>query len=707
MHFPINKPMSAITLAILALSAQAQDVAPHVSATMQLAPVEVRGTAEVGYAAKRAATATKTDTPIMETPFSIQVVTQELLQDQQAYRLEDAIKNVSGIQSLPVPWSAAYETLQARGFTTEPFRDGTRILFLTLPLANADQVEVLKGPAAIQYGRVEPGGMVNVVTKKPLADAGYSLEQQLGSYGFSRTTADLTGPLNQDRTWLYRLNVESLDKKGFVDHTFDKRTFIAPSLTYRPTPATSFTLSYEHRDEKELGAVGVPAIGGRPATVPISSFYGEPGMNNHFVADALNLKGEHKLNDQWTVRGGIGAYRGDYKYANINGNTLTGTSLSRWGLSSDFDKRDTDDAFLDVQGKLDALGIQHTLLLGADYHQFHTDSNWYGNGAIPDIDINHPVYGTLDLAAFLHGVPDAWWIRTDKWHGIYFQDQMTVADKWHVLLGGRYDQTTMSSGFDSGSLAGAYAASTSKTEKQFSPKAGVSYQASPWLAVYGSYSQSFGGWANTGLTKAGGTLDPESAQQFEVGTKAELFDGKLSATVALYDLTKKNIVTADLANPGFSLAIGEARSRGIEFDVSGKLSNTLSLTASYAHNDVLITKSNNGDEGQHLANAPKHSGSVWLKYDATGAGLQGLSLGGGVFAASQVQGDNANTFQMPGYARVDAYAAYKFKVSGQRLTAQLNINNLTNKVYYPSAQGAAAVFPAEPRMLTASLKADF
>lgn len=682
---------------------------------MQLSPIEVRGTAEPGYTAKRAATATKTDTPIMETPFSIQVVTQELLQDQQAYRLEDAIKNVSGIQSLPVPWSAAYETLQARGFTTEPFRDGTRILFLTVPLANADQVEVLKGPAAIQYGRVEPGGMVNVVTKKPLADASYSLEQQLGSYSFSRTTADLTGPLNQDRTWLYRLNVENLDKKGFVDYTFDKRIFIAPSLTYRPTPATSITLSYEHRDEKELGGVGVPAVGSSPAPVPISSFYGEPGMNQHFMASALNLKGEHRFNDQWTVRGGIGAYRGDYKYANIQGYALTGSSLNRWGLSSNFDKRDTDDAFIDMQGKFEAWGMKHTVLIGTDYHRYTNTSNWYGYGFVPDIDINNPVYGALDTSAFQNGTPDSFYLRKDKWNGIYFQDQATIADKWHFLLGGRYDKTQMYSGYDdifgsagaAASLATAAAAGKSKTEKQFSPKAGVSFQAYPWLAVYGSYSQSFGGSANTGLTKAGDTLDPESAQQFEVGTKAEFFDGKLSATVALYDLTKKNIVTADIDNPGFSLAIGEARSRGIEFDVSGKISAALSLTASYAHIDVLITKSNNGDEGKHLANAPKHSGSVWLKYDAASAGLQGLSLGGGVFAASQVQGDNANTFQMAGYARVDAYAAYKFRVSGQRLTAQLNINNMANRVYYPSAQGAMAVIPAEPRMLTASLKADF
>lgn len=184
--------------------ALAEELAPAESAT-QLELMQIHASAsEIGYAASYASTATKTDTPIIDTPFSIQVVSEEVMQVQQAYRLEDVVKNVSSMLSLTSPYSAAYETLQSRGFPSEPFRDGQRIMFLTVPLANAERVEVLKGSDAIQYGRVEPGGIVNVVTKKPSATPYYTIEQQFGSCGLARTTADFTGTINEDKTLMYR-----------------------------------------------------------------------------------------------------------------------------------------------------------------------------------------------------------------------------------------------------------------------------------------------------------------------------------------------------------------------------------------------------------------------------------------------------------------------------------------------------------------------
>ncbi|HPX88446.1 MAG TPA: TonB-dependent siderophore receptor [Methylophilaceae bacterium] len=703
----------ALSLLTLALNqvvyAEDATAQPEKDTVTELTPIQIRASQDVeAYTSPNASTALKTDTPVMETPFSIQVVPQQVLQDQQAYRLEDVVKNVSGMLSLPSPYSAAYETLQSRGFTSEPFRDGQRIMFLTVPLANAERVEILKGSAAIQYGRVEPGGMVNVVTKKPSATPHYEIQQQVGTDSFYRTTADLTGPINEDKTLMYRLNAEYLNTDSFVDYAFDKRTFIAPSLTWQPAVGTKVTLAYEHRNEKEQAATGVPVIGKRPSSVSIRKFYGEPNLQNHFKADVLNLSGEHQFNDQWTIRGGIGAYRGNYKYANVVNSSLAAdnVTLSRWGLGSDYDHRNTEDAYIDVQGKFDTAGIKHTVLVGTDYHRFRNYANW-ADWALPDININNPVYGLVSKAAIDASPVTAWWNRTDKWNGIYFQDQLTIANDWHLLLGGRYDRTDMSNGFAGTSMADAKAATITKHEKEFSPKVGLTYKATDWLSVYGSYTEAFGGWANTGLTATGKMLDPESSKQYEVGGKTELFDGKLMASVALYELTKQNLATADLANPGFSLSIGEAKSKGIEFDVSGKISNNLSIIANAAFNDVTLTKDNNGNQGNRLANTPHSSGGVWLKYAFSDDVLQGLSVGGGVFAASSSQGDNANSFKLPGYVRLDTYAAYKMKLGEHQVTAQINVNNLLDKTYYPTAQGPAQAFAAEPLKATASLKFEY
>lgn len=359
--------------------------------TTQMEPIQILAKSVDEYAVSNASTAMKTDTPIIDTPFSIQVVSEDVMQDQQAYRLEDVIKNVSNTQSLPSIYSSAYENIQSRGFKSEPFRDGKRIMWLTLPIANAERVEALKGSAAIQYGRVEPGGMINVISKKPSATPYYAIEQQVGSNSFYRTTADLTGPINEANTLMYRINAEYLNTDSFVDEVFDKRTYFAPSLTWQPSTGTSLTFAYEYRRENELGSVGIPAIGDRPASLPRSRFLSEPDLNNKFTATVFSLTGEHAMNDQWTMRGGLASYRGNYKYASFVFNDLDsdGATLHRYGLSSDYDHRNTQDANIDLEGKFDTASIKHAVLIGTDYHRYRNYSNWADWNDVP-IDILTP-----------------------------------------------------------------------------------------------------------------------------------------------------------------------------------------------------------------------------------------------------------------------------------------------------------------------------
>ena len=686
----------------------------HSEEATELEPMRVSAPATVadeGYNVTVSSTATKTDTPIMETPFSIQVVPQEVIQDQQAYTLDQALRNVSNLRVLESPYSGIYSNIQSRGFNAELFRDGVRIKFLTTPMANVERVEVLKGPAAIEFGRVEPGGMVNVITKKPLDTAHYSVEQQFGSWDLSRTTVDFTGPLDEGKTLLYRMNGEYTDQNTFVDHTFGRREFYAPTLSWRPTDKTNITLSYEYRNEHEQGPTGIPILSNnRPANVKDSSFYGQPGLQNHFNVDAFNLTGEQKINENWTLRGAAGKWRGKYHYQNVvNSQMSDDVTLERWGLGSDYDHRDTNSYNLDLEGKFNTLGVQHTMLLGTDYFKFQQNANW-ADWAVPAISIYHPDFNLTSKSELLSQPVTSWYRTNQSWHGYYLQDQMTIAERWHLLLGGRYDNTDMSSGYSGVSMADAKAMEETKREHKFSPRVGLTYQVNSWLNVYGSYTEAFGGFADTTRTKDGNMVKPQSSDQYEAGAKTEFFDGRLSATMAVYQLTKKHISTPDPSDPLYVLDIGEAQSKGVEFDVSGKLNANLSAIASYAYNDTEITQSNiAGEQGNRFPNAPRNSGSLWLKYDFLEDMLSGLSLGGGVFAAGSVEGDTANSFKLPGYARLDAFAAYKYKIGQRQITAQLNVNNLLDKTYYNAGENLSrgAVFVAQPMNVIGSIRLDF
>ncbi len=258
------------------------------------------------YSVPNASTATKTDTPIMETPVSIQVVPQQVIQDQQAIRLDDITKNVSGVQR-DFSFGNGYEGFTIRGFSTNNtvYRNGFRLFASIAETAHLDRVEVLKGPAAVLYGRIEPGGLVNLVTKRPSPESYYSLQQQFGSFDLYRTTADATGPITEDRSLLYRLNLAYLNSGSFRDFVFNDRIFLAPGLTWRPTPDDEFNLSVEYDNEDNYDDAGIPALGNRPAPLPSSRNLGEPDDEYNVESVLVDLNGTHRFNTDWKVRGGV------------------------------------------------------------------------------------------------------------------------------------------------------------------------------------------------------------------------------------------------------------------------------------------------------------------------------------------------------------------------------------------------------------------
>jgi len=693
----------------------------------QMEPMQIRAsTGEKDYVIPNASTGTKTDTPIMETPLSIQVIPQQVLKDQNITTLDQALRNVSGVKSDKF---ASQEVITLRGFTTSAvFRNGFRLddtLGAAISnLSNVDSIEVLKGPAAILYGRVEPGGAVNIVTKQPKATPEYSIEQQVGSWNHFLTNLDVTGPVNEDKTILYRFNanydVADSWRSGPTsnDRLFDRKLFIAPTLQWKISPQTQVTL------EGEYNHYSVPYdIGQMNPFDSVNNRYVSLPRNQSLLAAPtdidttfLGLNWSHQFNDEWGIKQQLIHSTNRYnlpKWLTFNfagpdlftqiGNTFT---VDR-GLYQLFAKQKVDAAIQDLTGHFDTAGLKHAVLLGADYYRMHTYGQASQSSTFVTTDVFNlqPVTG-LSIDPTLSGSSES----TTHNYGVYVQDQIKFPHDVQLLAGLRYQKVknsgTSITGTGNGG-SGLPEADAPQNDHAVTPRIGLLWQARDWLSFYGNYAENFG--ANTGRDFAGTPLKPESAQQYEVGAKTELMGGKMMSTVALFDLTKQNVATADPLNPGFNLAIGEVRSRGAEFDIQGEILSGWDVIATYSYTDIKITKSNNGDEGLRMANVPRNMASLWNTYSFKQDPLLGWKIGGGVYWRDSAP-DASNTLITPARAIFDAMASYEFKTGQHKVTAQLNINNLFNKRYAIDTQqfGNSELFTnGTPRSATASLKFEY
>lgn len=398
-----------------------------------------------------------------------------------------------------------------------------------------------------------------------------------------------------------------------------------------------------------------------------------------------------------------------------------------------------------MTGKFKVGPTQHNVLFGFDFTQFYTGYHTLGNWDIPntgipgrDSDKNPNTDLTIDIhnPRASYGINPALYRRAlgiyppnpgnnfsmfkDQWFGLYFQDQITLWDKLHILGGGRYDWADAGRG-----MGNSYATATDALDNRslknlrevegFSPRVGILYEPWHFLSVYGNWTTSFN--ANNSPAANGKIFDPERGEQFEAGVKTSLFDDKLLATLAYYHLTKDNILVDNIlttkdANDKIS---NVQRSQGIELDVTGQITDELSLIGNYAYTDAKVTKDFvTGTTGNRLPNVADHSGSLWLKYDHNGFDSpHGFSFGVGAFAASARQGDFTNSFQMPGYVRMDVFGAYKLKFRGAKITTQINIRNILDKTYYESTDPefnvapALAIAPGAPLTAIGSIRVEY
>jgi iron complex outermembrane recepter protein len=661
---------------------------------------------EGSYRVPDATTATRTDTPLRDTPQSIQVVPQQVLEDQQVTRVEEAVRNVSGVFQGNTAGGATTAYV-IRGFEQlSTLQDGFVLSDYGSPeTANLERIEVLKGPASILYGATEPGGVVNLVTKKPLSEPFFEAEFQAGSYSFIRPRFDISGPLNSDKSLLYRLNAAYERSDGFRD--FDQgieRIFIGPAVTWKISDRTDVTFELSYLDDERPLDRGIPAIGEGIADIPITRILGEPDdviENRQFTA---KYQLEHRFSENWTVRNAFQYFNEQLDVSNFdpdifedNDGTLARNQRSIDQHSESFSLQ------TNLVGKFATGPVKHTLLFGVDLTHRPRDVDFaLGLSNPAPINIFNPVYGLVPRVGYSElDLLLSQSTKTDS-VGIYVQDQITLTDNLKLLLGGRFDivdQTIKNnpSAFEPTS------SSSSQYNEAFSPRVGIVYQPIEPLSLYASYSRSFR--PNEGTTFDGSLLEPERGTQYEVGAKADLLGGRLSTTLSFYQITKTNVATVDINNPDFVIASGEQRSQGIELDIAGEILPNWKIIASYAYTDAEVTKDNSIPVGNRLNNIPEHSASLWTTYEIPRGGLQGLGFGIGFTFVGERKGDIENTFELPSYFLTNGTIYYR----RDNWRAALIVKNLFDVGYFESSTGVRerGAYPGAPLTILGSISVEF
>ncbi len=488
------------------------------------------------YAAPNSSTATKTNTPLMETPLSITVLPKSVNQDQQAIQLGDVTKNASGvIQGTNL--GGFVEQFMMRGFNTSyvNYYDGYRFPQGSgLSLANAERVEVIKGAAANLYGRVEPGGMINVVTKRPQKTPYYALEQQFGSYDLYRTTADATGSVTKDGSLLYRVNLENLSKNSFRDYGFTDRLFIAPSVTWKISDRDQLDLDLMYSDQNTRLDYGIPLnkLTHRPVDIPISRYLGDPNISpSHSKLYNTSATYVHSFTDDWKLSAKFDYLNRDLDFPQtfpLGLNPINGV-MQRAYLRG-VNPMDSYFGTVDMTGKFATGFAKHKVLAGWDNYQLSSTEQNYLYGPpqhyFNPINIYNPKQALINISKLK---ANDFHDTNLQWNGVYFQDQITLFDKLHLLGGGRYDWISEIAGFSNKSLALASAHTSTLQTGRFNPRVGLLYQPWQWLSLYGNYVESSGS-ANVNMGLKTNILQPESAEQVEAELKPHFSKTSLPRT---------------------------------------------------------------------------------------------------------------------------------------------------------------------------------
>ncbi|MDP9510059.1 TonB-dependent siderophore receptor [Pseudomonas protegens] len=672
--------------------------------TLELGTADVIGTETYeradgpvqGYRATRSASATRTDTSIHETPQSISVVAKDAVEDLGATRLQDALDYAGGVGRANNFGGQGLTTFTVRGFTTgEFYRNGFPINrgYPNMPDANTiERLEVLRGPATMLYGRGDPGGTFNVVSKQPLPERTVTLGSQLNDQGMRRGTLDASGPLDEDGRLAYRLNVVGEGGDTFRDHVDTERYGVTPVLSWQVSDATRLIFEGDFMRNNAPLDRGVTRYAKQIGSASRDSFFGEKDVGKlHNDNNMAQLRFEHLLNDDWTLGGGVQWLEGSLK-----GNAVEANGIAADGrtLGRNFNYRKLEwtdrDAQLNLTGHFDTAGLQHTLLTGIEYEDYDYQSIIQRSsgavGAYP-IDLFDPLYGQPRPALTRTPTHDKENLKT---YAAFVQDQVALTDKLKVLAGARFER--FEHDYETYVPGGK---SWQASDNAVTPRIGVSYDLTETLALYADTARSFK--PNTGASRLGGGFAPEKGKSYEMGLKWEALDQQLSVDAAIYQIEKRNVLTTDPVDSTFSVAAGEVRSRGFDVNVAGNLTPEWRVIGGYAYVDAEVTKDNVLRSGTRLLNIPKNSFSLLNMYEFQDGMLKGLGLGSGLKYVDERAGQTANTgFSMGSYTVVDLLGFYKVN---DKVRLNLDLKNLFDRDYEEGAFGNVYAYPGAPRTL--------
>lgn len=702
-----------VALAVQLLVATGGLAAPWTAASAQststLPAVTVQGEIDKGYSATRSTTATKTDTPLIDTPQSISVVTKDQIRDQASQGLAEALRYVPGVSFAQGEGNRETPIFRGIATTADFYIDGVRDdVEYYRDLYNIERVELFRGPNAMIFGRGATGGLINRVSKQanwtPLMAGSVSL----GSDSNKRVAIDLNQAINDSLA--FRLNAMHEDSDSYRDGVFVRRTGINPTLSWKATSRTLVTVGYEHFRDDRVADRGISSYQGRPVATDPSTFFGNASNSPTWSRlDAFNLSVEHEFGNGLLLRNRLRVADQDKFYQNVFPGAVNaaGTAVSIAAYNNATSRKSVFNQ-TDLTYNLNTGAIKHKLLAGVELGRqettnFRETGYFPGNVTSVTVPLSNPV--TNLPVTFRQSATDADNESTAKVAAFYVQDQIELSPQWQIVGGLRVDH------FKSDLWNKRNGQQFDASDNLVSPRVGVIYKPQQNLSLYANYSiahQPRAGAQLASLSASNAALAPEKFKNYELGAKWDV-QPNLAVTAAIFRLDRTNVVILDPTDPTNTRTIlsDGQRTEGLELSVSGNVNAAWSVSGGYTYSDAKFmgrTAATLQPDGK-VALVPRHTFSLWNRYDFTPAWGAGL----GVIHRTKSLAANelavaASNVELPGYTRVDA--AVFFKIN-KNMGVQLNVENLFDKEYYVNAHSNTNITPGSPRAYRLALNASF
>nr|WP_249221007.1 TonB-dependent siderophore receptor [Serratia rubidaea] len=666
-----------------------------------------RTPAAESYQPLTSVTGTRSETSLLNVPQAVDVVPTQVLTDRAVSSLDEALYNVSGItQSNTL--GGTQDAVMKRGFGDNRdgsiLRDGVRSVQARNFTPTTERVEVLKGPASMLYGMGEPGGMINMISKKPQLQQHTHVEGWGSSFKGGGGQLDVTGPLGTSG-FAYRMIVDHDETDYWRNFGRNRQTTIAPSLMWYGE-STTVRLAYEHMEYLtpfDRGTI-IDSRTGKPVNTPRDRRFDEAYNATRGDQDSVTLQIDQVLNDRWKSSLTYAYNRNSYSDNQARATKLDPESgtLTRQADATAHAVSHANAVQLTLNGDVDWGRINHQLLFGFDFE----DSRTYRGDMIrgsknSDFNIYDPVYGQMPPSTAV-SAKDSDQRENLTSYSWFMQDSVQLTDNWLLMGGLRYDTFDVYAG-----KGRPFNVNTDSSDAKLVPRAGVVYKLTPYVSLYGSYTESFK--PNSSIATQIGSLPPEQGKSWEMGGKVALPNG-ITGTLALFDITKRNVMVSELVDgESVTRTAGRVRSQGVELDVAGNITDSLSLIGAYAYTDARVVD-DPANKGKEMANVARHTASLFLTQNLGSTGLYSgdeLRVGAGARYVGRRPGDAANSFYLDNYTVADAFAAYSMPLHGYRVKWQLNVNNLFDKTYYPSSGGNLRVAVGEPREVVLRASVDF